>query len=656
MPLMTGEAIVSGVAGEHPERRIEAAVPLPYPLGGDIALDGVFLSDQPWAVSDLRQSYDFASGELTTSFAFTADEVRAEVEVLTFASRSSAALVLQEITVQVSKACDVELRASVDTADLRGRVRRRLVDTPGETEPVCDGSLLWETEGGLTCCGIALDTELAGAQAEPEMLRWDMTGPLQTSYCLRATAGRKLRLRQIAALIPSALHHWPDEEAVRRVTRGRKLGFDRLRAANREAWAELWKSRIVVRGASEPHQALIDAAFFYLNASVHPASPSATSIFGLASWHDYHYYYGHVMWDIDAFCVPPLILMHPEAARALLRFRTRGIDAAGANARLAGRDGLQFPWEAGPATTQEAAPGDGSAAASEDHASLHTARAFAQLADATGEQAYLAEQAWPVLRGVADWIVSRVARTGRGFEMLRAMGPAEVPDPPDNDAFTLMGAHDVLRRAIRAAETLGHETPPRWSEVLADLYLPRRADGAIPSHDDFRIDESKGATPSPLAGLFPLSYPASERERRATLNLFLAHWRDYVGAPMLPALYPVWAALAGDRELSLKLFEEGYAAYDFPRFHQCLEYRPDHPDSKVHAGPFFANLGGMLLGLLYGFTGLEIDDGDPALWPRREIVLPQGWEAIEVERLWVRGRPARLRAVHGAERAELTFL
>ena len=125
---------------------------------------------------------------------------------------------------------------------------------------------------------------------------------------------------------------------------------------------------------------------------------------------------------------------------------------------------------------------------------------------------------------------------------------------------------------------------------------------------------------------------------------------------MLPALYPVWAALAGNRALAFKLFEEGYAAYDFPRFHQCLEYRPDHPDSKVKAGPFFANLGGLLLGLVYGYTGLEVDDGKPSLWPRRPVVLPESWDAIEIERLWVHGKPAHLIARHGADRAELSFI
>lgn len=37
-PLQAGMAIVSGFSGEHPERRVEAAAPAPYPLAGDIGL------------------------------------------------------------------------------------------------------------------------------------------------------------------------------------------------------------------------------------------------------------------------------------------------------------------------------------------------------------------------------------------------------------------------------------------------------------------------------------------------------------------------------------------------------------------------------------------------------------------------------------------
>jgi protein-glucosylgalactosylhydroxylysine glucosidase len=653
-PLQAGMTIVSGFAGEHPERRVEAAAPAPYPLAGDLALNNVWLSDQPSAVSNLAQAYDFATGELTSGFRYEAAGVVAKVEVVTFASRSAPSIVLQEVTVRVDQPCDLALRAVVETGGLRGRVARRRTDTPGEPEPACDGSLLWEAEGALSTCGFALATDLIGGDAERAVQAWDASGPLRTEYRLRARPDRPVRLRQLVAILPSVLHDRPDEEALRRVARAQASGFDALRRRNREAWAEIWKGRIVVHGANREHQALIDAAVFYLNCSTHEASPSATSIFGLATWHDYNYYFGHVMWDVDAFCVPPLLFFQPDAARAILDFRTRGLDAARSNARLSGREGLQFPWEAAPLSGQEASPGGGDGAAHEDHGSLHTARAFGLYADVTGDEIFLKEDAWPVLSGVADWIVSRTTRTTRGLEILRVTGPAEVPEPPDNDAFTIMAAIQVLRRAIRAAEQIGRTAPPEWTTTADDLYLPVRSDGVIAAHDGFRVSEPKGATPSPLAGLFPYDHPASDRERRNTLDFYLQHWAEYVGAPMFPALYTTWAAMTGDRDLSLKLFEEGYAAYDQGRFHQCLEYRPDHPDSQVKAGPFFANLGGMVLGLMLGLTGLVIDDGDPQTWPRRPVVLPKGWTAIEIGRVWVRGRPMRLLARHGADRAELT--
>ena len=101
-PLAAGMALVSGYSGEHPERRIEAAAPAPYPLAGDIALDGVWLSDVPHQVGDLEQAYDFSCGELTTRFTFTAAGRAARVEVLTFCSRADPTLVCQEVAVRRS--------------------------------------------------------------------------------------------------------------------------------------------------------------------------------------------------------------------------------------------------------------------------------------------------------------------------------------------------------------------------------------------------------------------------------------------------------------------------------------------------------------------------------------------------------------------------
>ena len=652
MPLGAGLTLISGYSGEHPQRRIEAIAVAPYPVAGDIQLAGVWLSDAPHAVTIIDQAYEFATGELVSRFEFEADGCKARVEVLVFCSREEPSLVCQEITVQVDQDVDLALKALLDARHVDGRALRHLRDTPGEDKASCDGAALWESAGALSTCGIAYVTELVGAEADPEKPPLE-NRTLTTGYAFKAKAGRSYHLRQIASLIPNVTHAEPDFQAVRQVALARKRGFEAIRAANRDVWSDLWKGRITIVGADRRWQALADAALFYLLSSTHVASPASTSIFGLATWHDYHYYYGHVMWDIETFVVPVLSLLQPHAAESILDYRTRSIAGAASNARLRGRRGLQFPWESAPSSGQESAPMPGSASWHEDHVSLDVARAFAFHADVTGDLEYLRERAWPILSGVANWITSRVTKTDRGYEIRAAMGIAERETEADNAAFTNMAAVVVLRDAIHAAERLGRAVNPEWAEIAGAIALPTEG-RAIVSHDGFKPDEEKGGTPDPLMGVFPLGFDMDPEVEGATLKFYLGLRDGYIGSPMLSALYGVWAAYAGDRALSAQLMDEGYGRFCVGRFMQTLEYRPDVFPDQPRAGPFFANLGGFLIGLLTGFPGLQPGPGDAQGWAKRAVVLPEGWTGIEVERVWIRGRPYKLVARQGAERAQLT--
>jgi hypothetical protein len=191
-----------------------------------------------------------------------------------------------------------------------------------------------------------------------------------------------------------------------------------------------------------------------------------------------------------------------------------------------------------------------------------------------------------------------------------------------------------------------------WRQIADHMTIPTRGP-AIISHDNYRTNEEKGATPDPLMGLFPFGFRADREAEAATLALYLGMAQDYIGSPMLSALYGVWAARAGDRDLAIKLLDDGYGRFCAGRFLQTLEYRSDRFPEQPRAGPFFANIGGFLTGLLFGFTGVEPGPDDVEAWPRRPVVLPAGWTAIEVDRLWIRGRAWKLRAGHGDERATL---
>ena len=103
----------------------------------------------------------------------------------------------------------------------------------------------------------------------------------------------------------------------------------------------------------------------------------------------------------------------------------------------------------------------------------------------------------------------------------------------------------------------------------------------------------------PLMGAYPLGFDMEPQVEAATLKFYLGLREGYIGSPMLSALYGVWAAYSGDRALSAQLMEDGYGRFCVGRFLQTLEYREDVFPEQPRAGPFFANLGGFLLGLVF---------------------------------------------------------
>jgi hypothetical protein len=107
--LLNGTCTVNGFVGMTPSN-VEGWVMAPYPLGGDIRIGQHWLSWRPDLAIFKGQFYDFASGELHTSFSFKVGTTTALVKVLTFCSRTLPTLALQEISVTVDQTCELRLR------------------------------------------------------------------------------------------------------------------------------------------------------------------------------------------------------------------------------------------------------------------------------------------------------------------------------------------------------------------------------------------------------------------------------------------------------------------------------------------------------------------------------------------------------------------
>jgi len=151
-PLSPGMMLLSGFSGEHAERKIEAAAFAPYPIAGDICLDGIWMSDAPQLVRIIGQAYDFSSAELTTQLSFKVGGRQANVIVVAFCSREQPTVVCQETTIEVDAACDLKVRAQIALSGIEGRPLRYNRETPGEAKRSSDGSLLWESAGAMSTC------------------------------------------------------------------------------------------------------------------------------------------------------------------------------------------------------------------------------------------------------------------------------------------------------------------------------------------------------------------------------------------------------------------------------------------------------------------------------------------------------------------------
>ena len=137
---------------------------------------------------------------------------------------------------------------------------------------------------------------------------------------------------------PSEPPGW--DEAAARLARVEHLGFDRLLAEHREAWARRWADADGRPSRASPDDELAARfAMFHLLGAAPDEGEAAVGARGLTG----PAYGGHVFWDADVFVLPALAAIRPGAARAMLEYRIRRLPAARAAAAALGLRGRPVP-------------------------------------------------------------------------------------------------------------------------------------------------------------------------------------------------------------------------------------------------------------------------------------------------------------------------
>ena len=291
-------------------------------------------------------------------------------------------------------------------------------------------------------------------------------------------------VERLAVYLADPDHAPAPEAAVERLRTVAGVGFDRLLAEHRAAWAARWAGVEVAIDGDQDAELAVRFTLFHLLASAAGDGEAAVGARGLTG----PVYAGHVFWDADVFVLPALAALHPEAARAMIEYRIRRLEPARRLAAARGLAGARFAWESA-ADGTEVTPAWATnrrgrrvrifTGEQEDHIVADVPWAACRYADWTGDTALLDGPGRDLLLDTARYWVSRARRDEHGLAHIdKVIGPDEYHVGVDDNAYTNVMARWNLRRAAELAERVGGATPDeiqgwqRLADALVDGYDP----------------------------------------------------------------------------------------------------------------------------------------------------------------------------------------
>lgn len=414
-------------------------------------------------------------------------------------------------------------------------------------------------------------------------------------------------------------------------SQARTTGFDTLFARHRAAWHELWKSDIVVDGDPAVQKAVHSDLYYLLsNTTVGTAWPMGACALTPN-------YAGHAFWDSDSWVFPALLLLHPERAKPIVMFRHRTMQPARERAMQYGAKGTMYPWEADPQTGVDNTPHFAYGVYREIHVNADIAIAQWQYYLASGDKDWLKHYGWPVIREIAQFWTSRVTydKAEDRYEIMHVTSPDEAYDDVPNDSFTNAAARKALQIAIEAARTVGEPADPQWSQIAGKMYIPflDKEQRHLDFDQSVPHDKITWMGSSLVWLMYPnLDLPMSETVRRNDFDFQLHELKVHGDDPneMMMVMLAVGASELGDAKTAGGWIERNLVGFLKPPFNVRTETVANN------AGYILATSSGFLQSMIYGLTGLRIDDKglDAAYAP----VLPPNWKSLTLKRVNFQGK------------------
>ena len=405
----------------------------------------------------------------------------------------------------------------------------------------------------------------------------------------------------------------------------KRVGWDGLRTEQRTYLNDVWAGADVeVEGDPELQQALRFGLYHVVQAAAR-AEQVAIPAKGLTG----RGYDGHTFWDTEAYTLPVLTYVAPEAARDALLWRHATLGLARERAAELRLAGAAFPWRT---IRGEECSGYWPAATAAFHINAAVADAVRRYDAATGDGEFESGAGLELLVETARLWRSLGHHDAEGrFRIDGVTGPDEYTAIVDNNVFTnLMAARNLQvaadkaeRHPERAAELEVDEREfASWREAAAAMVVPFDVElGVTQQSEGFtRYRRWDFASTPPEDYPLLLSYPyyllySSQVVKQADLVFALYLCGDRFDAEQKRRDFDYYEAITvRDSSLSASIqgiiaAEVGHLdlAYDYLRETALVDLQDlnGNTDSGLH----IASLAGSWLVAVAGFGGLR-DHGD----------------------------------------------
>ena len=617
--------------------------------------------------ADYSQTLDMHDGTLTTRYRFDYANKQTDVQVVTFVSQADSHLAATQISITPQFDGEIELTFPIrlwseyqprfPIGSMTGDQMIAAVIASGQNLdnkpiPTPDRAAVWypgytqiqSSDGDTKQLTLWLDGRAAqglsmaeaAAIALPTGLSVDSVKLDKTSNLLSLHITAKVKKGTIYTFtkyIAASRQDWGGtaKDDATLAQQARQTGFTALLEKHQSAWHALWKSDIVVDGDPQVQKAIHSDLYYLLsNTTVGTAWPMGACALTPN-------YAGHAFWDSDSWVFPALLLLHPDRAKPIVMFRNRTMQPARERAIQYGAKGTMYPWEADPQTGVDNTPHFAYGVFREIHVNADIAIAQWQYYLASNDTAWLKQYGWPVIHDVAEFWTSRVTynQAKDRYEIMHVTSPDEAYDDVPNDSFTNAAARKALLIAIEAAKLAGQPADPKWSEIASKMYVPFL--DKEQRHLDF--DESVPHDKITWMGssLAWLMYPnldlsMSDAVRRNDFDFQLHELKVHGDDPneMMMVMLAVGASELGDAKSAGDWIQRNLVGFLKPPFNVRTETVANN------AGYILATSAGFVQSMVYGLTGLRIDDKglDAAYAPQ----LPPSWKSLTLRHVSFRGK------------------